>query len=208
MKHPLFIGLAAAAALCAALPVTAQTTPPAPSATPVLPAPSAAPATPAPVLTPPPLPSITPSAPAVPSASPSPGRGRHAKAAPAPTPSAPEETPSPPAFASLDGDWEFVESSATEDVYSRLILRQTGQQLLGTWKQKNKSYPVTGEYENAGGKSGIRLTATVDGKEWTMSGYVDNASDMIGILRDPNGKRIVFTANHRAAAKQELLIKP
>lgn len=224
LKQSLLAGLAVAAVLGAALPVTAQTAPPLPVPTnlaappPVAPTASAAPAAtlpapaaiPTPAVTPPPLPaaSVTPAAPASPAPSASPA-GRRKKSKPAASPEAsPSETPSPPAFASLDGDWEFVESSGEDDVYSRLILRQTGQQLLGTWKQKGKSYPVTGVYENSSGKAGIRLTATVDGKEWTMNGYVDNASDMVGIVRDPQGKQIVFTANHRAAAKQELLIKP
>jgi hypothetical protein len=221
LKHPLLIALAVAALGCAAVPVTAQTTAPVPGPT-NLAAPPPAPATavpanaqgtppasiPTPAITPPPLvtpPPLPPSA--SPSPSPSSGKRGRSKASPGPTPSAPVETPSPPAFASLDGDWEFVQSTRDDDTYSRLILRQTGQSLSGTWKlgkSKSQTYPVEGQYD---GKS-IKLTSVVNGKTWTMTGYVDNASDMVGLVYTPDGKRITFTANHRAAAKQELLIKP
>jgi hypothetical protein len=208
LRNALFAALVAAAVLGAVVPVTAQQNPnPVPGPTNLAaPPPGATGApqlTPQPQLTAPPLPS--PIATAAPSASPTPG-GRHKHGStPGPSPSgSAEATPSPPAFSSLDGDWEFVLSTPGDDIYGRLKLRQTGNTLAGTWRMERKDYPVEGSYD---GKS-IRLTARRDNKDWTLSGYVDGASDMVGVVDDGSGKRIVFTANHREKAKQELLIKP
>ena len=204
MKHAPFLAVAALAALCAIGPALAQTTPPPAPA----PAPSAV-STLAPIgagqpaLTPPALP--TPAA--LPSITPSPPGGKKGKskgsAGPSPSPP-PSETPSPPAFKSLDGDWEFVESTLTDDIYPHMIIKQEGQALTGTWRIEKKNYPAEGTFD---GKS-IKLTVQRDGKPWTFLGYVDSASDMVGRMTDPDGKSITFTANHRAPSKQQLRIRP
>ena len=85
-----------------------------------------------------------------------------------------------------------------------MIIRQTGNQIAGTWRYEKKDYPFEGTYD---GKT-IKLVVTRDGKTWTFNGYVDSASDMVGILTDSAGTKIGFTANHRAPSKQQLLIKP
>ncbi len=163
--------------------------------------------------TPPPPP--TGAAPALPSALPTPigspvasptpapkGRGKKAAATPAPAATA-IDTPEPPQFNTLDGVWEFVLQPATgkdqgKFFYSHIAFAQTGDKLVGQWFR-----------ESGGPKAVLPLTGTFDGRIFkltltpatgaplTMSGYVENFGDMVGLLDNGDGTNTPFTASHR-----------
>jgi hypothetical protein len=156
------------------LPSEAPVPTAAPSAAPATAEPSAAPAT------------------ASPSETPAPRGRRHRRGGPAATPgpsssSAPEPTATPtsPAFATLDGTWEVQLQYINRTEYSYLTLAQTtGGALTGTWRLSGRNaahYPLTGNYD---GRL-IRLSVMEPAGPVNFSGYVEGASDMIGLAVFP-----------------------
>lgn len=143
----------------------------------------------------------------VPSPTPSPTaapRGRHRGAAPAGTPKGatpePSATPTSPAFATLDGTWEMQLQYIDRTEYSYLVIAQqpTGT-ISGSWKVNGKAFPFEGTYD---GRL-IRMLVKEPKLDVTMSGYVEGASDMVGIvdLGNPATGPTAFTAEHRAPSK-------
>ncbi|HTD37636.1 MAG TPA: hypothetical protein VK669_08970 [Candidatus Limnocylindrales bacterium] len=142
---------------------------------------------------------------AAPSATPAPsGRRGRRGSAPAPSPSPTEsESPAPPQFSTMDGVWEVqVQPLMTgKTIYSHLYVTQQGDALSGTWvRASNDKMPFTGTFD---GRL-FKLTAT-DAKKatYTLSGYAENFSDMVGLLTtaDPKDKGTPFTASHRKKEK-------
>jgi hypothetical protein len=158
-----------------------------------------------PIQTPKPAPDITLN-PVPPSPTPSPtpaprrGRGRAPSTASPKTPE-PTATPTSPAYASLDGSWEVQVQYIDHTTYSYFDMRQTKDTLTGVWKYEGKSVPFDGTYD---GRL-IRMVAKLDKGNVTLSGYVENASDMVGLIDYGGGKTVAFTAEHRAAPNRNLL---
>lgn len=156
------------------------------------------PPTPVPaVSTPSPAPSIAPTV------SPEPrGRGR-AKPNSPPSPAAsPSETPAPPQYTTLDGVWEVELQTRATTFYSHITLRQSGAQgadVSGIWDQggnPDKKLPLTGTFD---GRL-FKFTATLKENQYTFTGYVENYSDIVGMVSD--GKNdLPFTAQHRKKEK-------
>jgi len=191
---PLF-GLAAAAVLAAALfpgaeRAGAQATPPPP------PVPGDASPFPSPDANPEPSGGPSPEATEAP-------RGRHHRGGTAPESSTspePSPTPTSPAFATLDGTWEMQLQYIDHTDYSYLTIAQKDQTLSGTWRiSKSVQYPLEGTYD---GRL-IRMLVKENNGAVTLSGYVEGATDMVGILDAGNGvtPNIAFTAEHRASQK-------
>jgi hypothetical protein len=160
------------------------TSAPGPSSAQSVPTPSAPPisASAAPV-TPAPLPIATPLP--VPSPSPSPGGRRHRQSAPpssskdSPSPAEPSPTPTSPAFSTLDGTWEIQEQFYQGTIYSHVTIAQAGDTVTGFWNvDKKTKIPIEGNYDG----HSIRFVAKQGASTWTFSGYVETASDMIGLL--------------------------
>jgi hypothetical protein len=137
------------------------------------------------------------------SASPAPAgrRGRRA-ATPEPGPSA-SESPAPPQFSTMDGVWEVqLQPLMTgRTIYSHLYVTQAGDALTGTWvRGNNEKLAFTGTFD---GRL-FKLTAT-DAKKaaYTLSGYAENFSDMVGMVTtaDPKDRGTPFTAAHRKKEK-------
>ena len=199
------IALAVAFGPTTATGVRAQSAPPPP------PAPNSTTrlTTPQPTLAP--LPSSAPLPPASPTPSPEPkGRKKRGKASNAPTeaPANPEPsaTPTSPAFATLDGTWEFQLQYIDRTEYSYLtIVQGAAGAISGTWKVSGKMYPFDGTYDGRLIRVQVKEpTATV-----TMNGYVEGASDMVGTVDLTNGKSdpTAFTAEHRPGAKGSIFKK-
>jgi hypothetical protein len=177
------IALAALAVLALGGSAAAQAVPLGQSATPAPATPTAAPATPAA------------------SASPAPAgrRGRRGGSAPSPEPS-PSETPEPPQFSTMDGVWEVQMQPlyTGKTIYSHLAITQKGEQLTGTWVRSDKDkVPFTGTFD---GRLFKLTTTDPTGKvTWTLAGYAENFSDMVGLLTtpDPKSQGTPFTATHR-----------
>lgn len=141
---------------------------------------------------------------AAPSSSAAPARRgrRNAPPSAAPNPNAsPTDTPEPPQFTTMDGVWEIEEQplDKKQTIYSHLQLTQTGGQITGFWlHDNNKKTPLTGTFDG-------RLFAftTSDGKSTvTMSGYAENFSDLVGLLRvGDNANGTAFTGQHRKKEK-------
>lgn len=159
-----------------------------------------------------PLPSAAP----VPTVSPAPtaepkGRKKRGKAASesptSPGNPEPSATPTSPAFATLDGTWEFQLQFIDRTEYSYLtIVQGTGGTISGTWKVAGgKVYPFDGTYD---GRL-IRVLVKEPVGNVTMSGYVEGASDMVGIVDLGLGKGdpTAFTAEHRASSKGSVFKK-
>jgi hypothetical protein len=150
-----------------------------------------------------PAPTARPSAAPAASASPAPAgrRGRRGPA-PSPEPSA-SESPAPPQFSTMDGVWEVqLQPLMTgKTIYSHLYVSQKGDALTGTWvRANNDKMPFTGTFD---GRL-FKLTATDTKKAtYTLSGYAENFSDMVGLLTtaDPKDKGTPFTASHRKKEK-------
>lgn len=144
-------------------------------------------------------PSVAPAATA--SATPAPA-GRRGRRAPAPEPSpGASDTPVPPQFSTMDGVWEvqLQPLNGARTVYSHLYITQKGDALTGTWARTDKEkVPFTGTFD---GRL-FKLTASGTGATpavWTLAGYAENFSDMVGLLQttDPKDKGVPFTASHR-----------
>jgi hypothetical protein len=178
------IALAALAVLALGGTAAAQAVPVGQSATPAPATPTAAPATPAA------------------SASPAPAgrRGRRGGAAPSSPEPSPSDTPEPPQFSTMDGVWEVQMQPlyTGKTVYSHLAVTQKGDQLTGTWMRSDKDkVPFTGTFD---GRLFKITTTDPTGKiVWTLSGYAENFSDMVGLLTTPDPKAMgtPFTATHR-----------
>ena len=196
-RHLWSLGFAGALALVVALGpesgsragAQAPPPPPVPNAT-LTPLPQTAPAAPNDVTVPTAGPSLSPSpAPSpAPQETPPPRRhGRHGGSAASPSAAAttapePTATPTSPAFATLDGTWELQLQYIDRTEYSYLkIVQTTGGALSGTWRLGGKNgatYPLTGNYD---GRL-IRLTASEPTGPANFNGYVEGASDMIGLV--------------------------
>jgi hypothetical protein len=162
-------------------------------------------ATVAPTTLPTALPSGVPVPTVTPTAAPRGRRRGRTPASPAPSaaPSAPEPTATPtsPAFATLDGTWEVQLQYIDHTDYSYFDLRQNGSGgLTGSWRIKGKPYPLAGTYD---GRL-IHLTVTQGSSNVAFNGYVEGASDMVG-LTDYEDKspanQTAFTAEHRGAPR-------
>ena len=132
------------------------------------------------------------------SAPPATGRRGRRGATPEPGPS-PSETPEPAQFSTMDGVWElqYQPLNGGRTQYSHLYVTQRAEGLSGTWvRSNNDKVPFTGTFD---GRL-FKLTAT-DAKNttWTLSGYAENFSDMVGLVTsaDPKDKGVPFTASHR-----------
>jgi len=171
----------------------AQTTPaPSPTPTPLI--------TPQPSPVPTPIPVPT----AAPSPSPTAAEHRHrGESGPKPSPS-PEasDTPEPPQFSTMDGVWEVALQplDGGPAVYSHFFFSQGEQTLTGMWKRDEKStLPLTGSFD---GRL-FKLTATDGSKTYTLSGYVENFGDMVGLITLDGSTAFgtPFTAQHRKKQK-------
>ena len=191
-------GTAAAQAVPGPAGQAAQVTPPPPPApnSANAPTPGTLIGTPVPAT---PAPLASPSA----SASPAPAgrRGRRGADAPSPQASA-SESPEPPQFSTMDGVWELQVQplNGQRTVYSHLYVTQKGDALSGTWLRGDKvKVPFTGTFDGRLFK--LTATGTDAAKStWTLSGYAENFSDMVGLLivaADKNDKGTPFTASHR-----------
>ncbi|GAC1303393.1 MAG: hypothetical protein NVSMB19_13350 [Vulcanimicrobiaceae bacterium] len=136
-------------------------------------------------------------------------RGKPSNNAPQPAASGnpePSATPTSPAFATLDGTWEFQLQFIDRTEYSYLtIVQGTAGAISGTWKVSGKTYPFDGTYD---GRL-IRLLVKEPTGNVTMSGYVEGASDMVGTVDLGNGKTepTAFTAEHRPGSKGSIFKK-
>jgi hypothetical protein len=201
------LAIAAALALFVAVGPTARVDAQAPPPPPV-PNGTPAPLQSAPGATP--LPSNAPIPSSSPSATPSPApRGRRHGSSSSAAPSAapePSATPTSPAFATLDGTWEFQLQYIDRTEYSYLVIHQIGSSALsGAWRLHGKDFPFEGTYD---GRL-IRISVKEPTGTVTMSGYVEGASDMVGTVDfgvakvDPTP----YTAEHRASARGAILKK-
>jgi hypothetical protein len=152
-------------------------------------------------------PSGVPTATASPTPAPERGR-RHRGGAPAASTTAspePSATPTSPAFATLDGTWEVQLQYIDRTEYSYLVIAQqpTGT-ISGTWRVGKLSYPFDGTYD---GRL-FHVVAKEPSLSVTLSGYVEGASDMVGVLDLGNGTTpTAFTAEHRASQKGSIFKK-
>jgi len=195
----LLIGGVAAVVLGAApgtlTQVSAQVPPPTPSptqaATPVAEVPTAAP-----------TPSPTPT--------PAPSRHGHHRASSSASPGAtaqpsPTATPTSPAFSTLDGNWEVQVQTFNGTSYSRFAMHQDGSNIVGTWYVTGKQLPFTGSYD---GRL-FRLIVKDEPGTVNLSGYIENSTDMVGIIDNgkgdlPGANPIAFTAEHHVPSKPGL----
>ncbi|MBC5809847.1 MAG: hypothetical protein GIW95_03185 [Candidatus Eremiobacteraeota bacterium] len=151
-----------------------------------------------PVSTPAPSPTTAPA--------PAPRRGRRGAPAGSPTPKGaatpePSPTPTSPAFATLDGTWEVQVQYTDRTTYSYFNIAQKGNDLSGTWKFEGKLYPFDGSYD---GRL-IKMTANLPQGPVVLQGYVEGASDMVGLANFSKGDPIAFTAEHRAPPNRNIL---
>jgi len=128
-----------------------------------------------------------------------PRRGRRGGGTPGPSPSpSPTESPVPAQFSTLDGVWEVemqpIGSSRT--VYSHLSITQNGNTVGGYWQHepRNTKSPFTGTFD---GRLFQFIIDLGNGQSATMSGYAENFSDFVGMLRMSDGSSNAFTAEHR-----------
>jgi hypothetical protein len=157
---------------------------------------------PAAPVTPPPSANATPgNLLGTPAPSASPASGRRGRRSSTPEPNAsPSDTPEPPQFSTMDGVWELQLQSLNgsyKTTYSHLLVAQKGDDLSGTWiRANNDQLPFTGTFD---GRL-FKLTATdVKKNTWTLAGYAENFSDMVGLVisATPGDKGTPFTASHR-----------
>ena len=197
------LGGAFALALLSLAVAGAQQVPPTPPP-PVSPSITQAPAAQLPV-------PATPAVSAPPTASPAPrGRGR-ARPAESPSPAASaSETPAPPQFTTLDGVWEVeLQTSGGKTIYYHWNLRQTGQagaDVSGTWDRGGKPDVKVSMNGSFDGRL-FKFTATQGATQYTFTGYVENYSDIVGMMNDGK-KDTAFTAQHRKKTKAINSIAP
>ena len=83
--------------------------------------------------------------------------------------------------------------------YSHFTLTQSGQagsDITGLWDRNNKKLPLSGTFDGR-----LFKFTVVDGtKQYTLSGYVENFSDMVGLVIDGT-TQMAFTAQHRKHEK-------
>lgn len=85
--------------------------------------------------------------------------------------------------------------------YSYLVLRQKDAVLSGTWRlDSRQQLPVEGTYD---GRL-IRIVAKAASGDITLSGWVENGSDMVGEA-DWGKTQVAFTAEHRGPPPKGLL---
>lgn len=159
----------------------AQSAPPVPTATPVA----------APLPTPAATPAVTPAP--EPTAAPTPRRRGHSDE----PVDLPTSAPTSPAFATLDGTWEVQLQFIDHTEYSHFALKQNGQSITGSWNVEKASYPLEGTYDGRTFKFSVKQPA----ETLALSGYVETASDMVGIIMHEKGPNGVFTASHRIPQK-------
>jgi hypothetical protein len=152
-----------------------------------------------------PVPALT-LAPATPSPTPTPaphGRHREPPKPAASGPATPTPTPTSPAFATLDGTWEVQVQYIDKTLYSYFDLKQSPSgELTGRWRRDGKLYPLEGSYDGRN----FKMVVTTPNGDYNLSGFVEAASDMIGLIDDGKGKDgIPFTAEHRAAQSHNFL---
>ena len=133
-----------------------------------------------------------------PAATAAPRRGRRAPASPGPSPAAsPTNSPVPAQFSTLDGIWEVeVQPVASRTQYSHLKIVQNGNTVGGYWQHD----PHLTRSAFTGTFDGRLFQFVIDlggGKSATMSGYAENFSDFVGMLRMSDGTATPFTAEHR-----------
>jgi hypothetical protein len=157
----------------------------------------------------PPAPGPAPSASAgvqipLPTAAP---RGRRGSAQSSPAPSGtPRGLPAPPQYTTLDGVWEVEVQTRAMTYYTHFDLRQSGagdagSDVAGMWDwggKPDKKYPLKGTFD---GRL-FKFTVTDGKKDWTFTGYIENYSDIVGMVSDGTTSS-PFTAQHR---KKEKLI--
>jgi len=154
----------------------------------------------------------TPAVSAPPTSSPAPrGRGRRAPAAtPSPSASASaSETPAPPQFTTLDGVWEVEIQTRDKTLYYHWNLRQSGQagaDISGVWDRGGKP-PVKVSMNGTFDGRLFKFTATQGATQYTFTGYVENYSDIVGMMSDGK-KDTAFTAQHRKKEKGINAIAP
>ncbi len=183
LRPAVFALIAISAIAAAAVPfrATAQSAPPAAAAASPSAAPSAVPAPPAVTPPPEPTPQVTP-------------RRHGPKDQPDEFPSS---APTSPAFATLDGTWEVQLQFIDHTDYSHFKLKQSGQSITGTWNVDKDEYPLEGTYDGRLFKFTVKQPSTT----LQLSGYVETASDMVGIIVHEKGENTVFTASHRLPIK-------
>ncbi|GAC1568450.1 MAG: hypothetical protein NVS2B3_12140 [Vulcanimicrobiaceae bacterium] len=144
-------------------------------------------------------------------------RGRAASPSESASPGAtanpePSATPTSPAFASLDGTWEFQLQYIDRTEYSYLTIAQgTAGAISGSWKLTGSTvYPFQGTYDGRA----IRMVAKGPKGDITLTGYVEGASDMVGLVNFgttmPGAKPsdgTAFTAEHRPSPKGSVFKK-
>jgi hypothetical protein len=134
-----------------------------------------------------------------PTATPAPRRGRRSPGSPGPSTSAgPTDSPVPAQFSTLDGIWEVELQAvgANRTQYSHLKIVQNGNTVGGYWQHD----PHLTHSAFTGTFDGRLFQLVIDlgsGKSATMSGYAENFSDFVGMLRMSDGTATPFTAEHR-----------
>src|SRR5581483_11815293 len=107
-------------------------------------------------------------------------------------------TPAPPQFTTLDGTWEVELQSHAKTLYSHWSLRQSGSagsDINGVWDRGGKP-PKKAVLNGTFDGRLFKFTATEGGTDYTFTGYVENYTDIVGMMND--GKTDVpFTAQHR-----------
>ena len=159
----------------------------------------------------PPLPTATP-APSPPTATPQAsgkGRRRGSSATAAPGGAQATATPTSPAYSSLDGSWEVQVQKWEATTYSSFTLKQEGNAVSGTWNLEGKQLPMTGSYDGRA----FHFTVTAPTGNLDLSGYIENSTDMVGIVDNgkgdhPDQNPLAFTAEHRGRKPPPLPLHP
>ena len=89
--------------------------------------------------------------------------------------------------------------------YSRFAMHQDGSNIVGTWYVTGKQLPFTGSYD---GRL-FRLIVKDEPGTVNLSGYIENSTDMVGIIDNgkgdlPGANPIAFTAEHHVPSKPGL----
>jgi hypothetical protein len=129
--------------------------------------------------------------------------GTVASASPLPSPS-PSPTAVPTPYMPLDqvpnGSWDVIEQTYTAVVYSRMMLKEAGDSITGTWiVDKNTTYVLDGSRKGAHLtlqiKSKAAPDATVIGK---MEADIDGIADMVGSITAACPRRWTQGRPHRS----------